>query len=72
MDQSKHVRIIANGKPFSVCAGTSLPEFLESINLSIKNVVVERNQIALSPMDAKKTLIEDGDSLEIVRIVAGG
>ena len=72
MDQSKHVRVVANGKTFNVCEGISLPKFLESINLSIKNVVVERNPNALSPMDAKKTLIEDGDSLEIVRIVAGG
>ena len=72
MEQSKNVQIVANGKTFNVNEGISLPEFLKSINLSIKNVVVERNQIALSPMDAKKTLIEDGDSLEIVRIVAGG
>lgn len=72
MEQSKNVQIVANGKTFNVNEGISLPEFLESINLSIKNVVVERNQIALSPMNAKKTLIEDGDSLEIVRIVAGG
>ena len=72
MPQSKHVRIIANGKSFNLNEGTTLPEFLESINLSPKNVVVERNQIALSPSDARKTLIEDGDSLEIVRIVAGG
>ncbi len=72
MEESKLVQIVANGKTFNVSEGISLPQFLESINLSIKNVVVERNRIALSPMDAKNTLIEDGDSLEIVRIVAGG
>ncbi len=72
MEESKLVQIVANGKTFNVREGISLPQFLESINLSIKNVVVERNRIALSPMDAKNTLIEDGDSLEIVRIVAGG
>ena len=72
MEESKLAQIVANGKTFNVREGISLPQFLESINLSIKNVVVERNRIALSPMDAKNTLIEDGDSLEIVRIVAGG
>ena len=72
MEQSKNIQIVANGKTFNVSEGVSLPEFLESINLSIKTVVVERNQMPLSPMDAKNILIEDGDSLEIVRVVAGG
>lgn len=72
MEQSKKIQIIANGKTFNVSEGISLPEFLETINLSIKTVVVERNQMALSPMDAKNILIQDGDSLEIVRVVAGG
>jgi len=72
MEQSNNIQIVANGKTFNVNEGISLPEFLESINLSIKTVVVERNQMALSPMDAKNILIEDGDSLEIVRVVAGG
>lgn len=72
MNESNLVSIVANGKSFDVCDGLPLPEFLESINLSIKNVVVERNRIALSPGDANKTLIENGDTLEIIRIVAGG
>jgi thiamine biosynthesis protein ThiS len=35
-------------------------------------VVVERNGRALTPGDARSTVLADGDVLEIVRIVAGG
>ncbi len=72
MNQENHIHFIANGKEYAVDKRTALPHFLESINLSLSNVVIERNKIALSPAEAQKTIIEDGDSLEIARIVAGG
>lgn len=64
--------IHANGQSFELETGTSLPAFLESIGHKVGLVIVERNKQALSPSEATDVTLEDGDSLEIVRIVAGG
>lgn len=66
------ISITANGKHFEIASGSSLPDFLASLELSPERVVVERNGQALTPADVRKTQLQDGDSLEIIRIVAGG
>ena len=64
--------ITANGQPFHLAPGATLPEFLASIGLSVGLVVIERNRQALSPSEAQTTILAPGDTLEIVKIVAGG
>ncbi len=66
------MNIIANGKSFELADDTTLPNFLESIGRQVGLVVVERNKQALSPSEAEDVVLQDGDSLEIVKIVAGG
>jgi thiamine biosynthesis protein ThiS len=66
------MKIIANDSEFEVSHGCSLPEFLESIGYQLGIVVVERNRQALAPSEATETILEEGDRLEIVKIVAGG
>lgn len=69
---SEKIEITANGEAFTLEANTTLPKFLDSIELAPERVVVERNQVALTPSEAKGTVLTHGDTLEIVRIVAGG
>lgn len=64
--------ITANGKEFEIEDGTPLPNFLESIGHKVGLVIVERNKEALSPSEAADVTLEEGDTLEIVKIVAGG
>ena len=66
------MNISANGKNFELESGTKLPEFLNSIGHKVGLVIVERNKQALSPSEASQVTLEEGDSLEIVKIVAGG
>lgn len=66
------MKITANETEFNLEPNCSLPDFLESIGQQIGLVVVERNLEALSPSEAKSTILQEGDSLEIVKIVAGG
>jgi thiamine biosynthesis protein ThiS len=66
------IKIVANGETWKVPAQQLLTDFLASRNQSIERVIVERNGEALTPSEARSTLLEDGDTLEIVRIVAGG
>jgi len=66
------MHITANGKPYVLEAGTTLPDFLATLELAPERVVVERNHHALTPAETLKAVLADGDNLEIVRIVAGG
>lgn len=66
------MEIIANGDTFTITPGLPLREFVASRGLAIERVVIERNGEALSPGEARRTVLEPGDRLEIVRIVAGG
>lgn len=52
--------------------GTALTQFLESVDLIPQQVVVEYNGNALSPHEFQETVLNDGDRLEIIHIVAGG
>ncbi|BCX49185.1 thiamine biosynthesis protein thiS [Haloferula helveola] len=50
----------------------SLEALLGELDLGGKPVVVELNREPVLPSDYATTTIRDGDSLEIVRIAAGG
>jgi thiamine biosynthesis protein ThiS len=61
-----------NGEAAYVPSGLTVLELLEQRNLKAQEVVVERN-LVLVPKDAfAVTLLEPGDSLEILHFVGGG
>ena len=66
------MKITANDTEFEIDNDCRLPDFLESIGHKVGLVVVERNREALSPSEAKNAILQEGDQLEIVKIVAGG
>ncbi len=72
MNSSAHIHITANGKAYQLPAGTTLPEFLDQLQLAPRRVAVEHNHNALTPAELRKQNLADGDSLEIVKVVAGG
>ena len=53
-------------------APSTVKALLEALDLAKVPVVVEHNHEALLPREHDTTLIQDGDRLEIVRVVAGG
>jgi len=65
--------LTVNGDPRSVAAGTSLSDFLASLKLDPRLVVIEHNRTILRNRDAYASLIlMAGDVLEIVHFVGGG
>ena len=72
MPSVQQIQVIANSQPHTTEADISLPDFLASIGLYIEHVVVERNREALTPAEARSTTLQDGDRLEILKIMAGG
>ncbi len=61
-----------NGQPHSLTSEILLPDFLTSLGLAGKPVVVELNQEAILPRDFPNTLIQPNDQLEIITLAAGG
>jgi len=67
------IALTVNGDPRSVAAGTSLSDFLASLKLDPRLVVIEHNRTILRNREAYASLVlVDGDVLEIVHFVGGG
>ncbi|MGH7953985.1 MAG: sulfur carrier protein ThiS [Limisphaerales bacterium] len=64
--------IIANGKPVTAQLPCSIEEFLLAQKLLPRSIVVEHNGGAVAPSEFSKRILNAGDKLEIVKIVAGG
>ncbi|MEN9576256.1 MAG: hypothetical protein RL514_4111 [Verrucomicrobiota bacterium] len=65
-------QVIANGRAITAALPCSLEAFLLTQKLLPRSVVVELNGEAVSPSEFPQRVLQAGDRLEIVRIVAGG
>ena len=61
-----------NGTPHLVTSGATILNLLQSLMLDGIPVLVEHNAMALFPREFPATLLQAGDRVEIIRIVAGG
>lgn len=64
--------IIANGQLVAADLPCTLEEFLVAQKLLPRSVVVEHNGEAVAPSEFARRILNAGDRLEIVKIVAGG
>lgn len=64
--------VIANGRNVEAALPCSIEEFLRAQNLLPRSVVVEQNGQAVAPSEFARRMVQPGDRLEIVQIVAGG
>jgi thiamine biosynthesis protein ThiS len=64
--------IIANGKSVTTQLPCSIETFLTAQKLLPRSVVVEHNGEAVAPSEFSGRILNAGDRLEIVKIVAGG
>lgn len=69
---TEDIRVRANGGDYSVAPGTTIAQFVIARGLQPRMVVVERNGEPVTPSAIESTRLDHGDSLEIVRVVAGG
>jgi thiamine biosynthesis protein ThiS len=64
--------VIANGKAIAAGLPCSVEAFLVAQKLLPRSVVVEHNGEAVAPSEFPQRILQAGDRLEIVKIVAGG
>ena len=60
-----------NGEELNM-AGKTIAEYLASTNFDPKRIAVERNGDIVPKAKYGETILQDGDSLEIVSFVGGG
>jgi len=71
-NSQKSGQVTANGLSIPITLPCTLEQFLVAQNLFPRAVVVEHNGDAVAPSEFAARLLNAGDRLEIVRVVAGG
>jgi sulfur carrier protein len=66
------MELTVNGKPRDLEQAMTLAAFLAALNLHERMIVVERNGEIVRRERFADTLLEAGDTLEIVQMMAGG
>ena len=66
------VYIFINGNKAELKNSQTLAEFVVEFNLSNKTFAIEKNLEIIPRSEYEKTVIQEGDRLEIVTLCAGG
>ncbi len=66
------MKITINGEPKEVRDGITVTQLLEEINTPAIGVAVELNRAIVSRSLHSTTILQNGDLLEIVKMVGGG
>lgn len=66
------MRVTANGEPVDLPEGATVEDLLVALGLGGKWVVVERNRKPVERAHLAVTVLAEGDTIELVRAVAGG
>ena len=64
--------ILLNGEDFQCAADATISDLLKSLDLHPKGVAVEHNKKIIKKSDYDKTVLKEGDKVEIVHFVGGG
>lgn len=66
------MKILFNGEPREVAAGTTIDAVLRDCQLSPLRIAVEVNQELVPRAQLAEFALRDGDQLEVVTLVGGG
>lgn len=66
------MNVFINGEIRSIERAGTVEELLRELDLPLQALLVEHNGTALRRSEWEQTLLQEADTLEIIRIVAGG
>ena len=61
-----------NGEDKDLTEGTLLSELVAQLDLPVQRIAVELNRSVIRRREWDKTVLQDGDRIEIVHFVGGG
>jgi thiamine biosynthesis protein ThiS len=66
------MKVRINGKQVELDAPTPLLAYLERLGVDPRSIAVEHNGEIIKRADYERTMLKEGDVVEIVRMVGGG
>ena len=66
------MHITLNGEPYELDEPITVAELLAKLTIDARRVAVEHNLIVLKRAAFGQTMVNEGDSVEIVNFVGGG
>lgn len=66
------MQIILNGSPREITPGMTLSQLVETLGPDPRGIAIERNLEIVPKSQHPNVVLEDGDTLEVVRFVGGG
>jgi sulfur carrier protein len=66
------IRVVINGEPREVPDGLNIAALLAHLGITAERVAIERNRDILPRANWQVTLVQPGDSYEVVHFVGGG
>ena len=66
------IKVLVNGRPVELDRPTALLDYLEKMGVTPRSVAVEHNGVILERSGYAGATLQDGDVVEIVRMVGGG
>jgi sulfur carrier protein len=61
-----------NGEPFEIAGPVTISALLAELNIDPRIVAVEHNVSVVKRQQYDRTIVSEGDEIEIVRFVGGG
>ncbi len=68
----KKIKIKVNGKIKLIKEKTNLLSLIKSLNIPVKKVAIELNQVIVIKKNISKIKLKKGDKIEIVHFIGGG
>lgn len=66
------MEITFNGKPHEIQTSITIQEFLDQLQLDCRQVIVEHNRNIITRQKLEETILNNGDTLEVIHFVGGG
>jgi len=66
------VKVIVNGQAHSVANPQTIDGLVQQLKLIPETLLIEHNGRALHRQEWQRQAVQDGDKIELIRVVAGG
>jgi len=66
------VKVIVNGQAHSVANPQTIDGLVQQLKLIPETLLIEHNGRALHRREWQRQAVQDGDKIELIRVVAGG